>query len=139
MNYSEARNFDFRALYAPHSKGNTNASASNAIDTQGYDSLTLVLQAGSLNNLAGDHEVQHRNTTSASWVKVPDEELVGQGNDLTIAATDDNGISVVDYVGINRYVRVTITPTTASGNNFMAGLAILGHARRRPVTIPTFG
>lgn len=45
---------------------------------------------------------------------------------------DDNKVFKIGYVGPKRYVRVTITPASNSGNIFLAGIWIQGHPRVWP-------
>jgi hypothetical protein len=54
--------------------------------------------------------------------------LAGEG--FTFA--DDTECRKVGYRGRKRYLRLTITGTGNTGNLFLAGMAVLGHARNKP-------
>lgn len=137
MNYAEGKNAKFTRLLSP-AVHTTAAITSEVIDTQGYDSLCLILQTGSLNNLEGDFKVQHSDSATSGFEDVKDGDVVGP-KAHTVADDDDDSLAVTDYVGIKRYVRVTKAAQSGGSGNNLAGLAILGHPRKLPVPLPAFG
>ena len=68
---------------------------------------------------------------------VADEHLLGveamvDGNGTALRYDADNKTFKVGYVGPKRYVRVTVTPASNSGNIFLAGVWLQGHMRVGP-------
>ncbi len=55
-----------------------------------------------------------------------------QGNGAAPGFADDNKVFKIGYAGPKRYVRVTITPASNSGNIFLAGIWVQGHPRKGP-------
>jgi hypothetical protein len=113
------------------------AIVSAIIDTRGYDSLTFGILIGTNTDtnatfaVTMDHGDQSNLGDAAA---VPAVDLVGT---LALAGydfSDDAESRKIGYVGVRRYVRLTITPSgNDAGNIFVAASAILG----RPAVSPT--
>ena len=138
MNFAEGQNVKFARLFSP-AVASADLATSQVIDTQGYSSLCILLQTGAVTAGAGSSEetlIEHSDKVNGGFVTVPDAELVGNKKaNLAIAADDDDKLAAVDYVGIKRYVRVHMPASFRGG---FAGVAILGHGRKRPETMPAF-
>lgn len=113
------------------------AIVSAIIDTRGYDSLTFGILIGTNTDTNATFAVtmDHGDAANlADAAAVPATDLVGT---LALAGydfSDDAESRKIGYVGIRRYVRLTITPSgNDAGNIFVSASAILG----RPAVSPT--
>lgn len=116
------------------------ARVSAIIDTLGYESCTFVLLNGTNTDANVTFAVLVEDGDDASLsdnAAVDDGYLVGTEALAASAFGDDIECRKVGYVGLKRYVRVTVTPTgNNSGDWFMAGVAILGHPALFPTANP---
>lgn len=107
------------------------------IDRKGYESLTLVLIAGTMTDADATAVVtlEHGDDSGLSDTAVPAAaDLVGTLALMNFQFDDDIECRKIGYVGSKRYVRATITPTGNNSGAFpVAMVAILGH----PVASPT--
>lgn len=126
--------------YAANTNADT-AIVSDIIDTQGFNSLTLILHTHGLTDADATAVVLVEDSDSsnlANNVAVADDQLLGTEAGMALTFADDNVTHKLGYRGIKRYVRVTVTPTgNNSGNWAMSGLAILGHPRTGGKTTQT--
>ena len=68
---------------------------------------------------------------------VTDDMLLGTEVLAGFQFDDDNECRKIGYVGIKRYVRVTVTPANnGAGNIFMAAIWLLGFPRNLPTANP---
>lgn len=115
------------AAVAPAVLTATNTAA--AIDTLGFESVTVAIQTGAI---AGDGnftpKLQHSHTSvSGDFTDVPEADLIG----AFPAALEANGALSVGYRGDRRYVRTVLTLN--SGTSIAAAATvILGHPRHAP-------
>lgn len=125
-----------RALAPVAAVTDNTAFVSEILDTQDFDSATFVGVFGSIADadctftvLVEDGNVSNLSDNAA----VADADLIGvEAMSLTFAS--DNKAFKIGYKGSKRYVRVTITPASNSGNIFLAGVWIQGHPRTIPQT-----
>lgn len=100
------------------------------IDTQGYSSLTYLIALGTMAATAVTGTVLMEAGDDAALsdaVAVPDAELVGSEALAGFIQSDDGETRKIGYVGVKRYVRLTITPTSNDAALPIAVLALLGH------------
>ena len=112
------------------------ASVSAIIDTQGYDSCAFIIQTGTESDADATFAVTMdvgsvSNLSDASAVAAADLVSQTSGTAALTAAgytfADDGETRCIGYVGIKRYVRLTITPSANTGNHFVSAMAMLGH------------
>ena len=110
------------------------AQVGNIIDMQGYQSLEFALMANIPDSDATlTPLVEHGDASNLSdAAAVADDFLLGTESDATLAAGDDNVVKKVGYVGSKRYVRLTLTPASNTGNMDLCAMAIQGGARHNP-------
>lgn len=115
------------------------ASVSQIIDTAGYESLTFAINCGTLSDadttvtaLVEDGDDAALADSSA----VDDAYLIGTEALASFRFDDDNETRKIGYVGIKRYVRLTLTPANNTGNIPVGAVAILGHPIKRPTANP---
>lgn len=124
-----------RPLIAPAAAVTDNtATVSSIIDTQGYDSVTLVYITGT--NADADATVtalleEGDNSALSDNAAVADADMVtmtpgtAPEADGSYTFADDGETRAIGYVGSKRYIRLTLTPANNTGNHFIAGVAIL--------------
>lgn len=124
-----------RPLIAPAAAVTDNtAFVSSIIDCQGYDKVTLVVVTGT--NADADATVtalleESDASNMSGQNSVADEDMVTMtpGTLPEAAASftfaDDGETRAIGYVGSKRYIRLTMTPANNTGNQFLAGVAIL--------------
>lgn len=115
------------------------ATVSQIVDTKGFEAVEYVILTGSLSDadatftvLVEDGDAANLSDASA----VPDAQLLGLETQASFTFASDDKVFKIGYIGIKRYVRVTITPANNTGNVFVAGVWILGHARNKPSANP---
>jgi len=129
-------------LFAPIAAQTNSSTArvSAIIDTAGYESCTFVLIDGTNTDADATFAVtlEHGDDSALADTAVPAAtDLIGTTALAGFTFADDNLTRKIGYIGAKRYVRVTVTPTgNNSGDWFMAGVAILGHAKNRPTVNP---
>lgn len=116
------------------------ARVSAIIDTAGYDGVELILINGTNTDTNATFAVLVEDGDSSSLADnaaVDDAYLLGTEALAGFTFTHDTLTRKIGYIGIKRYVRVTVTPSgNNSGDWFMAGVAILGYPRSAPTANP---
>jgi len=124
-----------RPLIAPAAAvTNDTATVSSIIDCQGYDAVTLAYITGTNADADATYVVlleESDASNMASQNAVADDDMVsmtpGTAPETAGAYTfaDDGETRAIGYIGSKRYIRLTITPASNTGNHFIAGVAIL--------------
>ena len=118
------------AAIAPQVATGATALTGAIIDTQGYDSLTFLIQLGTLaaTSVAATVLVEEGDESDLSdAAAVADANLVGSEALAGFTHADDGETRKIGYVGSKRYVRLTITPTGNDANLPISAMALLGH------------
>lgn len=109
------------------------------IDRQGYDSLTYLIETGTLADadatftvLLEEGDVANLSDATA----VDDKDLIGTEALAGFTFADDGETRKLGYKGNKRYTRLTITPVNNSGNAPIAAIAVLGHPALAPTPWP---
>ena len=107
----------------------SNTTTSGAtVDMQGYDACEFVVQSGTLTDGSYAINVQHGDLANASdMADAATADLVGA--EPTFAATDDDKLKRVGYIGSKRYVRIQIVSTGTTTGGTLGAVAILGRER----------
>ena len=107
------------------------------IDTQGYDSILLAIQAGTITLGTLTPIVQEGDASNLSDASaVADADLNPTEALTTFAVTDDNVVKRIAYTGNKRYIRLQLV-SAASANAVVGAQAILANASSAPVTVNT--
>ncbi|RVT99093.1 hypothetical protein EOD42_03020 [Rhodovarius crocodyli] len=115
------------------------AQVGAVIDRLGYDSVTFAIVTGTLADADATFAVtvEHGDVANLSdAAAVPAASLVGTTALAGFTFADDAETRKIGYVGEKRYVRLTITPSSNTGNAPMAAIAILGHPAQAPTPNP---
>lgn len=105
------------------------------VDRRGFDSLLFAIVTGTLADADATFTVllQHGDASNLSdAADVPDDQLVGTEAGAGLTFADDSKVSKIAYIGVKRYVRLTITPVNNAAAAPLAAVAILGHAAVEP-------
>lgn len=133
---------DMRRAISPAAAGTDNtAIVSQIIDTAGYEGLVFAINIGANTDanatfaVTMDHGDQPNLSDAAA---VPASKMTGT---LALAsftaASDDNKLRKIGYVGSKRYVRLTITPSgNDAGNIYVDAIALLFGSRFAPTANP---
>lgn|SRR6185437_7554882 len=112
------------------------------IDRSGFQSLTFGIQTGAIATGGATFavtmdEADAADHSDAAAVDTSDmiSSIIGEAAETAASFTGANANSTfkIGYIGTKRYVRLTITPASNSGNAALAAVAALGHANLRPV------
>lgn len=105
----------------------------NVIDTLGFESLEYIIQTGTITD--GTHTVLLEESDVVTFggeeTVVPAAETLGALP--VIVAADDDTVFRVGSVGKKRFQRLSIVTTGATTGGVTSAVAILGHARTKPV------
>lgn len=115
------------------------AFVSSIIDTAGYESLTFVIATGSLADADATFAVtmEHGDNAALSDTAVPAAtDLIGTTALAGFTFAADNKTFKLGYVGLKRYVRMTVTPSANTGADNICVVAILGHPHNVPTVNP---
>lgn len=126
-------------VLSPVSVSDNTAQVGQIIDTQGYKSLTFVINTGSIADADATFAVlvEHGDVSNLSdAAAVADSGLLGTEALAGFQFDDDNEVRKIGYVGGKRYVRLTITPSANASAALLGAVAILGHPGQAPTANP---
>lgn len=132
-------NIDVKRAISPVSVADTTPQVSQIIDRQGADSLTFLIALGSIADADATFTVlvEHGDVSILSdAAAVADEDLLGTEVLAGFQFDDDNECRKIGYLGIKRYVRLTITPVANASAALLAAVAVLGHTSLAPTANP---
>lgn len=121
------------------STADNTAFVSSIIDTAGYESLTFAIATGSLADADATFAVtmEHGDNSALSDTAVPAAtDLIGTTALAGFTFAADNKTFKIGYVGLKRYVRMTITPSNNTAADYVSVVAILGHPHNVPTANP---
>lgn len=133
-----ANNLHVKPAFAPKAAVTDNtAQVSTSCDLKGYESVMLALITGTNADADVTYTVLIEDSNDdSSYAAVDDDYLIGTELLAGFQFDDDGEVRKIGYVGPKRYVRATITPANNTGNVFLAGTWLLGHASRKPTANP---
>lgn len=126
-------------MISPLSIEATTPIVSQVVDTLGFGSLTILFGTGVLTDLVASILIED-SSDNVVFVPVEDRFLRGnQESNLANAADDDNKVASIGYLRGLQFVRVTLTPTTATAvTNEYFVLGLLGDPHEGPTVPPKF-
>src|SRR3990167_1177144 len=83
-------------------------------------------QVGSIVDLAGFH------SALIAIAAGPDADLLGTEAGASFTEADDNETRKLGYIGVKRYIRLTVTPSGNAAAADMSAVAVLGDPRVGP-------
>ncbi|HYE20971.1 MAG TPA: hypothetical protein VEA69_21170 [Tepidisphaeraceae bacterium] len=110
------------------------AQVSTIVDTANFGSCELVGVLGTNADSDATYTVLVEDGDASNLsdaAAVADEHLLGV-EAMGLDFADDGATFKIGYIGPKRYVRVTVTPGSNTGNVFLGGAWIQGHPRNVP-------
>lgn len=129
----------------------TTQTPSTGVDTRGFDSVLVQCAIGTMTNVGGSPNeswtfaLQHSDTSNSDFANVSsDDVILDSGNNAgsissgvfaTIdAASEDDAVYTVGYIGSKRYLRVVATAANTPGATAIAVLYALGNPALAPAS-----
>lgn len=109
------------------------------IDRLGYDSLTYLIQTGTLADAGATWTVLLEESDDSGMSgagAVADADLIGTEALASFTQAADGKCLKLGYVGNKRYTRLTLTPSGNAGNAPISAMALLGMPYSRPTANP---
>lgn len=114
-----------------------NTAVSAKADTQGYESLTFLIAAGTLADADATFAATMKESDTGAFGgeenDVDPTQIIGTLALASFIFSNDNKSFKVGYAGIKRYAELILTPANNGGNADLAIIPLLGH----PVNAPT--
>ncbi len=134
MMRDQVSDIEVRRLISPVNPGSGDtAIVSQKIDCANRISLSLVIATGSLSDANATFTVLVEDSPdNSSFTAVDDLYLVGTEAGASFTFTHDDSVRKIGYIGPQRYVRLTITPSGNTGDVYLSAVAILGGSRYLP-------
>jgi hypothetical protein len=109
-----------------------NGSSVDRVGTnEHYQGALVVVSTGTITDGTHTVAVEHSDDNSA-WSAASAAEL--RGSNPAVVAADDNKIFEIGYIGLKRYLRVSVTTAGATtGGVFGADIVLTGGRNRPPV------
>lgn len=111
--------------------GNAATNGTGA-DLAGYNGASVLFHSGALTDGSVACKVQESDDNSA-WSDAAATDIVGGTNLQTLAATDDNTVKELGYIGKKRYIRGVMTQSGATTGGFYGSLIVRAHGIKAPV------
>lgn len=110
-------------------------TAGNVIDTKGYGALTFLIVGGTLTDGTYTPLINESDDSGMSGeTAVADDFLIGtEAQAALVAATDDNVVKRIGYVGHKRYVTCDVVATSVSSGGNVSVIAVLSDPQDLPV------
>jgi len=105
----------------------TSATNGTEIDRQGFYAAKIIIKSDSLSAGTFTAKLQETNTSGSGFTDVAAVDVIVPGDQtastVVFAATDDNLVKQIGYIGLKRFIRVVITPAGQSGANNLSAIA----------------
>lgn len=127
-----------RSISATSVADNT-AQVGQIIDRQGFESVTYVIDIGSVADADATFTVLLEDGDDAALADaaaVADTFLLGTEALASFQFDSDNTLRKLGYIGNKRYTRMTITPAANASAALFSAVCILGHAGIEPTDNP---
>lgn len=128
-----------RPCIAPAVVADNTAQVGAIIDRAGFDSLTYVINTGTLADTDATFAVLLEEGNQANMsdaAAVADLDLLGTEALAGFTFAADGATRKLGYNGNKRYTRLTVTPSGNAANAPISAIAILGHPFSAPTSNP---
>lgn len=121
--------FEARRLIDPASTTDNTAVVSQIIDMANRSGVAFIINVGSLADADATFDIKleesaNSDMSSATDVSADTTKLLGTVSDFVFSA-DNTIVAMFGYRGIQRYLRVTITPAANTGASLISGVCYL--------------
>lgn len=126
-------------VISPVSVADTTAQVGQIIDRQGFESVTYVINTGSLADADATFTVLLEEGDASNLsdaAAVDDKYLLGTEALAGFQFDDDNETRKLGYIGNKRYTRLTINPAANASAALVGAICILGHPNQVPTINP---
>lgn len=128
---------DVKNSISPASVSDNTAAVGTAIDRQGYDSVTYLINVGSVADADATFAVtMDESDDNSSWNAVAATDLIGTLALASFQFDSDNKVFKLGYKGAKRYTRLTITPSNNASAAVFGAVCVLGGAMLKPTANP---
>lgn len=134
-----ANNVTPRPVLAPAVGTDDTPLVGAIIDRLGYDSLTYLIQSGTLADAGATWTPlleESDDPAMSDAAAVADADLIGTEALASLTQANDGVCRKLGYAGDKRYTRLTITPAGNAGNAPISAMALLGHPSNAPTSNP---
>jgi hypothetical protein len=108
-------------------------TAGEIIDTQGFAAIEFIMQSGTLTDGTYTPLIQDGDDSALSdAAAVADTFLTNTEASAAFAATDDDAVKAIGYVGHKRYVRLNIVSASTSSGGVLAAVVVKGAQFTKP-------
>lgn len=104
------------------------SSESAAIDTAGFESVTVIAQMSAFTSGAGKISISECDTSNGSFTAVAESDLINAPENMAVAGA----VSKVGYRGHKQFIKVKIVKDSAISAT-VGAVVILGNARHKAV------
>lgn len=128
-------NLEFRRLISPNRGTDNTAQVSQIIDLANVTMCEFSIAVGTVADADATFVVLVEDGDNASLTDnaaVDDAFLLGTETGAAFTFTNDNVVRKIGYIGPKRYVRLTITPASNTGNFDISAVAVLCGHRKGP-------
>jgi len=135
-----------KRVISPVSVADTTAQVGQIVSRAGYDSLTYIINTGSIADADATFAVLLEESDASDMTgatAVADADMVTQtsGTAPETAASfqydSDNQVRKLGYIGNKLYTRLTVTPSANASAALLSAVAVLSHPHSAPVTQAT--
>jgi len=110
-------------------------TAGAIIDRKGFESVTFSIISGVLTDGAYAVLIEEGDAANLSdAAAVADADLIGTEAAAGFALADDATAKTIGYIGVKRYVRLSVVTTATTSGGFIAATAILGNPHNAPTS-----
>lgn len=131
-----------KRVISPVSVSDNTAQVGQVIDRQGFDAVAFIIAIGSVADADATFTVllEESDSSGSGFTAVADADMLSQTSGIapeTAAAfqfDSDDQVRKLGYLGIKRYLKLTITPASNASAALLAAVALLSRAHIQPVT-----
>lgn len=125
---------EHRRVISPQVATDNTALVGQVIDHADYNSALYLIHTGTLADSDATFTVllEESDDNFSTSNAVADVHLLGTEAGASFQYDDDDEVRKLGYVGTKRYTRLTITPSSNSGNAPISASVVLGNARKGP-------
>lgn len=131
-------NINVKPVIAPAVVTDNTAQVGAAVDRAGYESVTYVIQTGTLADADATFTalLEESDSSGSGYTAVADVDLIGTEALASFTFAEDGKCLKIGYKGAKRYTKLTVTPANNTGNAPLSAIAILGHPASAPTANP---
>lgn len=135
-----ASNLHFKPAFPPVAAVTDNtAQVSTILAVSGFGSAVLAFQTGTLTDADATFVTLLEESDASDMsgaTAVADIDMIGTEALASFTFSDDGECRKLGYIGNKAYIRATLTPAGNTGNLFVSGMWVQGHAAHAPTANP---